>query len=270
MDPNIFAQASDASEKHRIEVGQTFSTLEDVRKAVRDLARSNNWDARVADSDKSRTIMKCCRTPGCTFHLRANYNTARCEAEIVSLESEHTCYGAPPVARSNVAKMEYLLEEVPKLVEVTTNTSTRDLCSIVFKNLGGEIKLQQAQKLKKRLLQQDQAGKQADFAKVPEYLDALEAENEHCTTALYIADDGTFLRAFVAPPTGISVFSGSIPVLGLDGSHMRNGYIGTALFAVTRDLNNCILPYAWAVVESESTESWYWFLANLKRAVPYR
>lgn len=104
---------------------------------------------------------------------------------------------------------------------------------------------------------------------MPEYLDALEAENEGCTTSLYVDDDGTFLRAFVAPQTGRAIFAGALPFLGLDGSYMRNSYTGVALFAVTRDLDNTILVYAWAVVESESVESWHWFLANTKRAVPF-
>lgn len=128
---------------YRLAVHQTFSSLEEVRQATRSCARDNNWDARIVDSDKSRTIIRCGRTPDCTFHLRANYYPGRCEAEIVGLEYTHTCDGAPPVARSNVAKMEYLLQEVPKLIDITPQTSTRDICSIVFKNLGGEIKLQQ-------------------------------------------------------------------------------------------------------------------------------
>jgi len=54
----------------------------------------------------------------------------------------------------------------------------------------------------------------------------------------------------------------------LDGTFLKIRFIQTLLQAVTIDANNRILPLAYAVVESENTSSWEYFIAHLKAAIP--
>ena len=57
--------------------------------------------------------------------------------------------------------------------------------------------------------------------------------------------------------------TGCRPILGLDGCFLKTVCGGQLLSAVGRDGNNCILPVAMAVVETESYDSWSWFLMLL-------
>ncbi|XP_052625000.1 uncharacterized protein LOC111916210 [Lactuca sativa] len=57
--------------------------------------------------------------------------------------------------------------------------------------------------------------------------------------------------------------SGLRDFLGLDGTFMKGPYLGQVLTAVGLDSNNGIYPVAYAVVETESTSSWTWFLELL-------
>jgi hypothetical protein len=59
-----------------------------------------------------------------------------------------------------------------------------------------------------------------------------------------------------------------MPFLSLDGTHARNGYKQIILLAIGRDCNNESILYAWALVETESTATWTWFLTLLEQAVP--
>jgi hypothetical protein len=53
-------------------------------------------------------------------------------------------------------------------------------------------------------------------------------------------------------------------VLRIDGTFLTGKYKGTILTAIGVDCNNQIVPVAFAFVESENIESWYWFLERVK------
>lgn len=52
-------------------------------------------------------------------------------------------------------------------------------------------------------------------------------------------------------------------VLGLDGAFLKGYCKGEVISAIAKDANNQMFPVAWAIVESESIESWSWFLEKL-------
>ncbi|KAL9688523.1 hypothetical protein QQ045_032945 [Rhodiola kirilowii] len=50
------------------------------------------------------------------------------------------------------------------------------------------------------------------------------------------------------------------PILSIDGTPMHGKYDGKLLVACSLDANNGVLPVAFALVESENTSSWSWFM----------
>jgi hypothetical protein len=53
------------------------------------------------------------------------------------------------------------------------------------------------------------------------------------------------------------------PFIGVDGCHLKTKYGGTLLIAVGRDPNDQYFPLAFGVCETETKESWRWFLTLL-------
>ncbi|GKF29268.1 FAR1-related sequence 10 [Tanacetum coccineum] len=51
---------------------------------------------------------------------------------------------------------------------------------------------------------------------------------------------------------------------GLDGDFMKGNYPSQLLTAVSVDVNNGIYHVAYGIIESESKESWTWFLSCLR------
>ncbi|XP_063941468.1 uncharacterized protein LOC135149632 [Daucus carota subsp. sativus] len=49
-------------------------------------------------------------------------------------------------------------------------------------------------------------------------------------------------------------------IVGLDGCHLKGPFGGILISAVGVDANDGMYPVAWGVVESETTDSWTWFL----------
>ena len=77
----------------------------------------------------------------------------------------------------------------------------------------------------------------------------------------------TFKSVFWAFRPCIVGFKKCRPVISIDVTHLYGKYKGKLMIAMAIDANNKIYPLAFAVVESESTETWGWFLACIRRYV---
>jgi hypothetical protein len=72
---------------------------------------------------------------------------------------------------------------------------------------------------------------------------------------------GSFYFCFEGSKKGF--IHGCRPFIGVDGCHLKTKYGGQLLIAVGRDPNDQYFPLAFGVVETETTESWRWFLQLL-------
>ncbi|KFZ19703.1 hypothetical protein V501_00553 [Pseudogymnoascus sp. VKM F-4519 (FW-2642)] len=77
-----------------------------------------------------------------------------------------------------------------------------------------------------------------------------------------------FHRIFVCPPVSVETFRLCRRLVVADGTFLKARFILTLLLAVGIDPNGELILLAWAVVESENSDSWTWFLRNLRHALP--
>ena len=103
--------------------------------------------------------------------------------------------------------------------------------------------------------------------KLPRFLAALSDVDPDTVTTLK-CDPGVsgtciFNSAFWAFGPCIRGFRHCRPMISIDATHLCGKYKEKLLIAMATNSNNEIYPLAFAVVESESTESWGWFLACL-------
>ena len=57
------------------------------------------------------------------------------------------------------------------------------------------------------------------------------------------------------------------PLIIIDAAHLKGHYQGTNMVAVGMDGNNQIIPIATGVSQSETAESWIWFMRKLKECI---
>ncbi|XP_025662032.1 uncharacterized protein [Arachis hypogaea] len=72
---------------------------------------------------------------------------------------------------------------------------------------------------------------------------------------LLVRDYNMFNKVFWAFPSCVEAFKHCEPFVSVDGTHLYGRYGGVLLITVAQDGNNNILRIAFAIVESESTES---------------
>ena len=62
----------------------------------------------------------------------------------------------------------------------------------------------------------------------------------------------------------VRAFQFCLPVICIDGTFLTVRYKCQILTAIGVDCNNQIVPLAFAFVENENLESWYWFLEQVR------
>ena len=140
--------------------GQIFATLGDFKEALRNWAIERNWTPHILDSDSHRVRAGCRSSPDCPFRIRANYSVKRGDAKVTTCDDNHTCepFRASAelrphqdIKRAETGKLKFLLEAVPKLMNVSLDTNILEIIEVVERKYGQKIPTRQAQKVKASL-----------------------------------------------------------------------------------------------------------------------
>ncbi|KAL4583826.1 hypothetical protein LXL04_008410 [Taraxacum kok-saghyz] len=274
-------------------LGQKFKSKKDIKALVDMHSIDTKGDLYYAKNDKNRLRVKCRGVTTLMNDGRATRSESICQGKKV-ISKESCCPWVLLVSRANEEE-DWM---VKTLFEEHTCMTTRSLKACTAKFLAGSI-VQQVESnptIPTRALHDDL---QQNFQLGISYIKAFRAksiaqqhihgdyQNQYTILRDYAlelkrCDTGTNVKIQVHSEPNLSlqtrVFkriyiclgalkngfkAGCRDFLGLDGTFMKGPYPGQILTAVGLDSNNGIYPLAYAVVESENTNSWTWFLENL-------
>ena len=113
---------------------------------------------------------------------------------------------------------------------------------------------------------------EASYHNLPAMLETIKQRNpgtQYYTIEIEDPDGGPSIvqRTFFCLGACVRAFQYCLPVLCIDDTFLTGKYRGTILTAIAVDGNHQLLPVALAFVESENTESWFWFLSLVKAYV---
>lgn len=140
-----------------IEEGQTFPTLLEFKQALRDWAIAKNFTPHILDSDSHRVRAGCRSSPDCLFRIRANYSEKRGNARVTTCVDIHNCVATSDklvpqtIKRSEVGKLKFLLEVIPKIIDMDEPVTTTVIIDAVKRKYGQDLPLRQAQRVKRAL-----------------------------------------------------------------------------------------------------------------------
>ena len=104
------------------------------------------------------------------------------------------------------------------------------------------------------------------YAKIPKYLHMIkELCNPGTHTHYETTEDGRFMYLFMSFGQPVRGFYNAMHrVIVVDETFLKNKYKRVLLFATAVDGNSNLYPIAFGVVDSETEDSWEWFLRQLK------
>lgn len=130
-----------------LHVGQRFASLEEFKSVVRSISVRQHWELRVTRSNKKSVVIGCRSSANCYFRVvcRANKN----ETYITSLQDSHSCrrHAASPgttPARSEASHVRFLLNEIPKLFDLSHKIKGQDVVDAVKRYHGYDTSIRQA------------------------------------------------------------------------------------------------------------------------------
>ena len=128
-----------------------------------------------------------------------------------------------------------------------------------------------AWKAKELAIASAQGTEEDSYKMLPQYFHVLKLANPGTITDIKTEKDKEgktrFKYAFMSLKACIDGWKYLRKVLVVDGTHMFGKYKGVLLSASGQDANSRVFPIAFAVVESENTESWTWFFERLSTIV---
>ncbi|KAE8718561.1 hypothetical protein F3Y22_tig00110013pilonHSYRG00554 [Hibiscus syriacus] len=111
---------------------------------------------------------------------------------------------------------------------------------------------------------------EASFAQLPAYCHNLKLKNPGSVTHIKTDRDGRFELLFISIGVAVNLFVYYLHAPSyyiVDGAHLKGRYLGVNLLAVVMDANNEILPIAYGVGKSETSDSWTWFMGHLRDCI---
>lgn len=135
---------------------QEFPSIKAFKTVLLDWAVRDHFEIRISKSQASYCRANCRNAPACPFSIRCNWYESQGVARITVFKGQHTCTGSDPhthTKRSAASRISFLLEAVPKFMEVGEETKPEQIMEAILVNVQQTVTLQQCRRVKRYLLE---------------------------------------------------------------------------------------------------------------------
>ncbi|XP_073152712.1 uncharacterized protein [Henckelia pumila] len=237
-------------------VGQEFETKEEVKNELIKIAISACFEIHVLKSTKILYEVRCV-TNACTWRVRAGKMNDSTRFRIKTYCNTHTCDLGDRRRRHRQASSAVvaLLENY----KGKYTTPTPKLIMTMMQNKGLGVSYYKEWKGKQISQNKLRGDPDENCMWLPSYLEMIKRVND---------EQHRFKYVFVVFGACVSGFKFMRKVIAIDGTFLKGKYKGVLLVATAQYGDFYQYPIAWGVVDSETTESWTWFLKNLQELIP--
>lgn len=248
-------------------VGMEFKTHEVFRDAVKEHAIKFGKKIKFVKNEKQK-VSGICLAKGCPWYIYASFVKGGGVFRIKHYIANHSCsreYNVPHVSTK------WIVKRYGERIGKNPTWPIQSLADTIESEWTVHVDRQKVFRAKRRALAILEGTATEQFGMLMGYIDEVRANNLGSTIKIKCKPvDGSdnevkFKRLYICWGSLKTGFvEGCRPVIGLDGCHLKGPHGGILLTAVGVDANNCIYPFAYAVVGKEKKKTWQWFLELLK------
>ncbi|XP_058779616.1 uncharacterized protein LOC131653480 [Vicia villosa] len=244
--------------------GMEFTSLNDFRDAIREWTVLNGREITFVKNEGYRVRDEC--KAKCSFLMLCSKVGHKHTYAIKTIKDTHTC---ARVLDNKTANSKWVAKAVVKKMQTCDNLRICDIIQDMRQNYGVGITVGRAWKAKMIARQMIEGDADKQYSNLWRYAAELHRVSAGNTVKINIERPspsiqprfGSFYFCFEGCKKGF--INGCRPFIGVDGCHLKTKYGGQLLIAVGRDLNDQYFPLAFGVVETETKESWKWFIQLL-------
>ncbi|XP_023895519.1 uncharacterized protein LOC112007411 [Quercus suber] len=247
-------------------IGMLFKSKASVQYVLTLYSVEHNKQYKVIKSNTNRLVVRCIHE-ACMWSIRAICSKKHGLWQISKCTAPYSCSSLQVATNGRMMDSKFISIALEKYVREDLTRKVRDLRSILHAMHGHDVTMYKVWEAKQKVVARIYGDFNESYAELPRFLAALSDADLDTVTTLKcdprVPGTCIFNSAFWAFGLCIREFRHCRPVISIDATHLYGKYKGKLLIAMATDGNNEVYPLAFAVVKSESTETWGWFLACL-------
>src|SRR5579859_5103822 len=209
----------------------TFPSKRALQQACNQEAISYHFEIHILRSNNHYYTVKY-KSDGCPWRLYA----ARIEKselwQIRTFNADHTCHGLNK-SKNKQANRDYIANHILGKTRENPEYRPVDIQADIKRELRIEITYSAALRAKEIAMRIINGTYEEAYRDLPDYCSKIEQTNPGSVAMVSKTPDSRFDRLFLCYGASASGFASCRPILGLDGSHLKNKYKGALPFSLT-------------------------------------
>ncbi|KAI0519272.1 hypothetical protein KFK09_006714 [Dendrobium nobile] len=265
--PNIVS-SNEAGIPFEIYEGQIFHNKEDLQAAINGWSISQNVEYVNSTSNKSRLSILCSQHNNmhraCSWRLHASRSKRLGGLwKVSSVGPPHCCTQPIMLGGHHNCTSKFICRHIMPIIKQQLDMKPKEVIARIESKFEMKISYMKAWDARRKAIESIFGSYEESYRSILRFMEAIRLTQPGTVYNIEMVGGSRFKALFWAFGPSISGWQYCRPVLSLDGTFLLGKYRGTLLVAVGIDGNGGLFPLAFAVVESESNESWVWFLKNL-------
>ncbi|XP_057763289.1 uncharacterized protein LOC130983121 [Arachis stenosperma] len=260
------------------QVGQQFQDKNEALLSVKTYSIRLGVQYKVVESDYRRYVGKCSEFGnGCTWLIRLSLRQRKGIWEVKRYNGPHTCLATSISSDHRSLDYHVIATFIMPMVRADASVNIKVLLNATAAQFGFRPTYRRVWMAKQKAVAIIYGDWDESYNELPRWVLGVQLTMAGTVAVLRTCpvrvggqvdeSQAYFHRMFWTFLPCIEAFRHCKPLVSIDGTHLYGKYGGTLLVAIAQDGNSNILHVAFALVESENAESWFFFLSHLRQHV---